>query len=104
MSRETNKDLPKLLRAIAASQDAQKYGHDIIFNAAADELDAAWKVHPAIPTFALQVGRTVAGIEVHRNGWWTYLNSKHGAMALTPTQAHLISSLLHAAALMCEYD
>jgi hypothetical protein len=34
-----NEALPKLLRAIAGSADAKRVGHDVIFNAAADELD-----------------------------------------------------------------
>lgn len=42
MSRETNKDLPKLLRAMAASEDAKLHKHDVIYSAAADELQLAW--------------------------------------------------------------
>jgi hypothetical protein len=34
-----NEDLPKLLRAIAGGTQAQENRHDIIFNAAADELE-----------------------------------------------------------------
>jgi len=34
-----NKDLPKLLRAIAGGTQAKENRHDIIFNAAADELE-----------------------------------------------------------------
>lgn len=43
MSRETNKDLPRLLRALASSDSARERRHDIVLNAAADELEAAWK-------------------------------------------------------------
>jgi hypothetical protein len=35
-----NEALPKLLRAIAGSADAKHVGHDVIFNAAADELES----------------------------------------------------------------
>lgn len=38
-SPQLNPDLPKLLRAIAASVEAKHLQHDVIFNAAADELD-----------------------------------------------------------------
>lgn len=34
-----NKDLPKLLRAIANSEQAKQNHHSIIFNQAADELE-----------------------------------------------------------------
>lgn len=34
-----NEDLPKLLRAIANGEQAKEDKHDIIFKAAADELD-----------------------------------------------------------------
>lgn len=34
-----NKALPKLLRAIANSEDAKKNKHDVIFNEAATELE-----------------------------------------------------------------
>ena len=37
--KHTNPALPMLLRTIASSQGAKESGHDIIFNAAADELD-----------------------------------------------------------------
>lgn len=36
---EQNSGLPKLLRAIAKSENAVMHKHDVIFNAAADELD-----------------------------------------------------------------
>lgn len=38
-----NRSLPKLLRAIAGSDYAKATSHNIIFNAAADELEKAWK-------------------------------------------------------------
>jgi len=38
-TRRTNEHIPKLLRAIAGGADAKKQKHDIIFNAAADEID-----------------------------------------------------------------
>lgn len=44
MSHESNKDLPKLLRAMAQSEDAKLYKHDVILNAAADELEKAWSL------------------------------------------------------------
>jgi hypothetical protein len=34
-----NKDLPKLLRAVAAGTDAKNGRQDVIFNAAADEIE-----------------------------------------------------------------
>jgi len=34
-----NEALPKLLRAIAGSEHARQWGHDIVLNAAADEID-----------------------------------------------------------------
>lgn len=39
-----NKDLPRLLRAMAAGTDAQESRHDIIFTAAADEIERLWKI------------------------------------------------------------
>jgi hypothetical protein len=41
-----NKDLPRLLRAIAGGTIAQENKHDIIFNAAADELERFARITP----------------------------------------------------------
>ena len=39
-----NQDLPKLLRAIAGGTLAKENKHNIIFNAAADEIDELWDI------------------------------------------------------------
>lgn len=57
-----NKALPKLLRAIAVSSEAQKNGHHIIFDQAAIELDKLHEIELLIAKYKQTVNVVVVNI------------------------------------------